>query len=129
MTEPDWLHLDDVLQLHGDAIDAFGGSHGERDRGLLESAIMRAQQVYAYAEQVDLYDLADVYLTALVRSHPFADGNKRVSFAAAILFLELNGSWTGGANAEATQLVYDLIAGRVDEADVAAWFRANSAPT
>ena len=40
-----FLSVEDVLSLHEDAIDAWGGMHGVRDRGLLESAVGAAMNV------------------------------------------------------------------------------------
>ena len=93
-TPDDCIHLtiDQVLEIHEAVIDAFGGSRGIRDRGLLESAIGAAQAT-AFGQSVfaDLVEIAAAYLFYLCRNHPFIDGNKRVGMTSAIVYLRLNG--------------------------------------
>lgn len=87
-----FLTLDDVLESHQNQIDTYGGSHGIRDLGLLESAI--AQPEASYGGQylhADLFEMASAYLYHLVMNHPFVDGNKRVGLEVAMIFLEING--------------------------------------
>lgn len=87
-----YLKVVDVLLLHNFAIDEYGGSHGLRDYGLLESAVLRPQSTYGGE---DLYP--DIFLkgAALVHSlllnHQFVDGNKRTAMFSVMTFLELNG--------------------------------------
>lgn len=82
-----FLRVDDVERAHARAIVATGGSDGVRDRGLLESAVMRAQTGY-YGS---LAELAAAYGHGLAKNHAFVDGNKRVAFLAADAFLRVNG--------------------------------------
>jgi death-on-curing protein len=84
----DCLTVQDVLAIHQDQVDRFGGSHGVRDQGMLEAAIFRPQTGY-YA---DVIEEAAALWESLSQNHPFADGNKRTAFAAADTFLDLNGS-------------------------------------
>lgn len=90
MDTPEWLSKEAVLEIHVAVVDASGGSHGLRDEGLLESALSRPQNVFAY-EDTTVFDLAASYAEAIAHNHPFIDGNKRTAFAAAGLFLEVNG--------------------------------------
>ena len=83
----DYLTLADVLAIHADQIEMYGGSHGLRDAGLLESAIHRPQTGY-YA---DLIEEAVALWESLAQNHPFIDGNKRTAFAATYTFLAING--------------------------------------
>ena len=73
-----------------------------------------------------LFDLAAAYAFGLVRDHPFLDGNKRIAFTAAILFLEMNGRRFSASEAEATLKTLALAARELDEADYAAWLREHS---
>lgn len=82
-----YLSIDDVLGIHQDSIDAFGGSHGIRDRGGLESAVMRPQSGY-YA---DVIAEAAALWESLSQNHPFVDGNKRTAIASMAAFLAING--------------------------------------
>jgi death-on-curing protein len=103
-----------------------GGAPGIRDRGLLESALARPLQHYAYAEGVDIIDMAALYTIAIVRNHPFVDGNKRAGFLAGILFLELNGFDFAGSEQAVVESVFALAAGDLDETGYAAWLRSNA---
>ncbi len=87
MTERIYLTIGEVLQIHRQQIDHYGGAHGIRDRGLLESAVFRPQTGYysTIAEE------AAALMESLATNHPFLDGNKRVAFAAAHTFLLVNG--------------------------------------
>jgi death-on-curing protein len=93
-TPDDCIHLTvvQVMEIHDAVIDAFGRSHGIRDRGLLESAI-GAVQATTFGRSVfaDLAEIAAAYLFYLCRNQPFVDGNKRVGMTSAIVYLRLNG--------------------------------------
>ena len=91
MTEPIWIDARDALMLHDRLLALHGGGAGVRDDGLLQSALARPQQHYAYADTPDLSEMATAYTAGIVRNHPFVDGNKRTGFVVGILFLELNG--------------------------------------
>ncbi len=86
-----YLTVKDVILLHNLAIDNFGGSHGLRDFGLLESAVMRPQASFGGK---DLYKTIFPKVAALLHSlllnHMFVDGNKRTAMFAPMTFLELN---------------------------------------
>jgi death-on-curing protein len=125
MEEPQWLLRETVLALQERLLAEFGGLGGVRDAGLLDSALARPQQLFAYG-QPSLFDLAAAYAFGLVRNHPFLDGNKRIGFASAILFLELNGLCFSAPEAEATLKTLALAARELGEADYAAWLRKHS---
>jgi death on curing protein len=114
-----------ALAVHGRLLAAHGGGEGLRDRGLLESALARPRQHYAYSSP-DVIELAALYTAGLVRNHPFVDGNKRTGFAIGIVFLELNGFVFNATEEDATQAVFTLAAGDIDEAGYAAWLRSNA---
>src|SRR4051794_29620386 len=89
MTEPEWLAIDIILDVHSEQLALFGGGDGLRDRGLLESALARPVNKFAYGE-TDLAALAAAYAYGLAKNHPFIDGNKRVAFASIIVFLGIH---------------------------------------
>ncbi len=122
--EPLWILERVVLAAHGRLLAAHGGAEGLRDAGLLEPALPRPRQHYAYSSP-DLIELAALYTAGLVRNHPFVDGNKRTGFAIGIAFLELNGFVFQGAEEDAIQAVFALAAGDLDEAGYADWLRTN----
>ena len=84
----DYLTVAEVLAIHADQIDRYGGSHGVRDHGLLDAALFRPQTGY-YA---DLIAEAAALWESLAQNHPFLDGNKRTAFAATYTFLAINGA-------------------------------------
>jgi death-on-curing protein len=122
--EPIWILERLVLAAHTKLLAAYGGAEGLRDAGLLQSALARPRQHYSYSSP-DIIELAALYTAALVRNHPFVDGNKRIGFAVGIAFLELNGFVLQATEADATHAVLALAAGDLDEAGYAAWLRAN----
>ncbi|HSJ00952.1 MAG: type II toxin-antitoxin system death-on-curing family toxin [Verrucomicrobium sp.] len=125
MSEPVWVLRDVVLAIQEQLLAEFGGAAGIRDEGLLDSALSRPENRYAY-EQAGIFELAAAYAFGLVRNHPFIDGNKRIGFTVAILFLELNG-WRFSANeADAVVKTLALAASVMDEVEYADWLKAYS---
>jgi death-on-curing protein len=98
----DYLTVGEVLAMHSDQIERYGGSHGVRDPGLLEAALYRPQTGY-YA---DLIEEAAALWESLSQNHAFIDGNKRTAFAATYTFLAINGA---RLSADARQ-TYDFVA-------------------
>jgi death on curing protein len=93
----DFLTVAEVLAMHADLIERYGGTQGVRDQGLLEAALYRPQTGY-YA---DLIEEAAALWESLSQNHPFIDGNKRTAFAATYTFLAINGARLG-ADAQET---------------------------
>ena len=81
-----FLSLDEVLTIQKQLIDRFGGEHGVRDRGLLESALFRPQTGY----YTHLEEMAAALFESLLFNHAFVDGNKRIAFFSTDVFLRLN---------------------------------------
>jgi death-on-curing protein len=123
--EPIWIELRDVLAIHGRLLAVHGGASGLRDQGLLESALARPLQHRSYAQSAGIVEMAAVYTAAIVRNHPFFDGNKRTGFLIGILFLELNGFDFKGTEEDAVQNVFALAAGTLDEKAYGEWMRKN----
>jgi death-on-curing protein len=123
--EPLWIEERDVVAIHDRLLALHGGATGLRDRGLLESALARPRQHYAYAKTPDVVEMAALYTAGVVRNHPFVDGNKRTGFVIGVLFLELHGFDFKAGEADATQAVMALAAGTLDEAGYGAWLREN----
>ncbi|MBI1339801.1 type II toxin-antitoxin system death-on-curing family toxin [bacterium] len=122
---PRWLRREAVLILHDATLAEHGGAGGLREAALLESALARPQNLFAYGA-ADIFDLAALYAAAIVRNHPFIDGNKRTGFLAAAVFLEINRVSLQASEVEATLNKIALAAGDLSEADFAAWLRANT---
>lgn len=106
--------------MHDEQLAIFGGAAGLRDRGLLEFAVERPRNKWTYGE-TDLSSLAAAYAFGLVRNHAFVDGNKRTGFAALVVFLGKNGADPDLPQPETVQVILELAAGRLSEADLAAW--------
>lgn len=118
-----WLELSVVLALHDAQIAEHGGLAGIRDLGLVESALLRPQNLAAY-QAMDAPDLAAAYAFGFARNHGFVDGNKRVAWISGRLFLRRNGWVLNYQPAEAVRLMEDLAGGRITEEDLMAWYRA-----
>ncbi len=126
MKEPRWLSLKTVLAIHKDQIDQFGGLMQVRDKGLLESALMRPQNLRQYDAEANIFQLAASYGLGLAKNHPFVDGNKRVAFMAMFVFLGLN-EWEIEAKESAVvEIMVQVADGTAGEAELTAWLKANS---
>lgn len=121
MIEPVWLRLDAILAAHDDQLAEHGGGTGIRDQGLLESALARSRNLFAYGE-ASLAKLAAAYAFGIARNHPFVDGNKRTALVAAEGFLGLNGFDLAATDVEAVSVFLSLAAGETTEEQLAAWF-------
>src|SRR6266852_15437 len=124
MSEPEWLDITIVLDVHAEQLALFGGAEGVRDLGLLESALARPLNKFAYGE-TDLAALAAAYAFGIARNHPFVDGNKRAAFASIIVFLGLNEIDFDVPPEAATAIILSLAAGEVSEESLARWIRDN----
>lgn len=122
-----WVNRAALELLHEESLAEHGGAPGIRDPGLLESALMRPQHAAAYGTP-DVCDLAAAYAVGLARNHPFVDGNKRAAFLAAGLFLLLNGHRLVATQTQATQVMFALAAGEIDEEALSAWLHGNFVP-
>jgi death-on-curing protein len=126
VSEPRWLSEFSVLLLHAESVAEHGGSAGLRDKGLLQSALNRARNLYSYEGVTEVQRLAAVYGFGIARNHPFLDGNKRTAFLAIGLFLLKNGYALEADNEEATQAMFALASGDLTEAQLVEWIRRHS---
>jgi len=120
--QPIWVARQTVDALHPVLLADHGGAPGLRDEGLLESALARPRQIFAYSE-CDLFQLAAVYVAGIVRNHPFVDANKRTGFMTGYVFLERNRLDFTASEAEAAQAILELAAGTIDESGFALFLR------
>ena len=121
-----WINRHALLLLHGESLVLHGGAPGIRDEGLLESALMRPENLVAYGKP-DVFDCAAAYAFGLAKNHPFIDGNKRAAFVAGGLLLLLNGVRLTATQPDATLTMLALAAGDLTEETFAAWLRAHTA--
>jgi death on curing protein len=128
MKQPHWIDRRALVLLHSESLAEHGGCSGVRDEGLLDSALARPRQIFTSEASADLARLAAAYAAALVRDHPFVEGNKRATFLAAGMFLELNGLRLVVSPVDATRAVLALAAGEMKEDEFAAWIRDHTKP-
>lgn len=128
--EPRWLTRRMIDAIHADQHRQHGGFPGVNDDGLIESALARPRNRWAYADTdpPDLADLAASYGFGLAKNHGFRDGNKRVAFMAMYVFLGLNGQRIGVEEPVVVELMKDVAAGACSESELADWLRAHTEP-
>lgn len=118
----DYLTMADILAIHEDQIERYGGAHGVRDPGALESALYRPQTGY-YA---DVIAEAAALWESLSQNHPFIDGNKRAAFAAVYTFLAINGFEFTADPEETYVFIIGLFESQTfDFAHLEAWLRTH----
>jgi death-on-curing protein len=122
--EPRWISTQQALSIHAEQLAIFGGPAGLRDEGMLESALGRPQNKWAYGE-TDLAVLAAAYAYGLARNHPFVDGNKRAAFMCMMVFLRKNGIEFSPDGSQATIAMVNLASGEIGEEGLARWIRHN----
>jgi len=119
-----WIDRSLALAIHERQLAEHGGDSGVRDEALLQSALARPQQLFAYGEPPpDLAALAASLAFGLARNHPFIDGNKRTAAVACELFLVLNDAMLQASNIELYPVYLALAEGSLDEAGFADWLR------
>ncbi len=116
-----------MLAIHDEQLAEHGGQPGVRDKGLLESALGRPRNQFAYGER-SIVRLAASYGYGISRSHPFLDGNKRTSLVVAEVFLERNGIELVATDAQCVTTFLRLAAGDVTEEQLAEWIGTLSRP-
>lgn len=120
--EPRWLTVRMLRAIHAEAISGFGGAPGVRDENLLESALDRPRNHFAYRDDASLYRLAAACCAGIVGNHPFVDGNKRAGVLAAATFLALNGYRFAPPETEVVMIIEALAAGGLGEEELTQWF-------
>ena len=122
------MNLADAVIAHDLEIAAHGGSTGIRDAGLLDSALARPKNIWAYAESPpSLTVLAAAYAFGISSNHPFVDGNKRTALVISFAFLDVNGLEVTATQEEAYLAILGLAAGEITEPELALWFAEHTA--
>jgi death-on-curing protein len=118
-----------VLAIHEAVIGEHGGSLGLRDAALLDSALARPQNAWAYSDaRPKIADIAATYAFGTSRNHPFIDGNKRVAFVLLETFLELNGHVLSASDEDCVTVMWALAAGTMSDADFSGWVKDHAHP-
>jgi death on curing protein len=126
MTNIIWINRSIVTSIHHDQIATHGGSYGILNETMLESALARPQNLYAY-EKADLFQLASAYGYRLAKNHGFVDGNKRTAFLIMFVFLKINGWHLYVPEPEVVLTMQYLVSGIVSEAELVKWLQVNCA--
>ena len=115
-----------VLGMHHALIERYGGIHGVRDEGLLDSALQAPYQTF---DDIELYqtmiEKAVRLGYGLVRNHPFLDGNKRIGALAMIVLLDLNGFRIKAGSEELTEVFLSIAAGETDDKALLLWVQGH----
>ena len=125
MKEPVWLTERLVAAFHSATVRENGGSHGIRDKGLLESALNRPQHQFHYSK-LNIFELAAAYAYGIIKNYPFMDGNKRTGIICCGVFLSTHGF---ALEVDETALVEKTVALATDlisEKDFSIWLEENS---
>jgi death-on-curing protein len=124
---PVFLELAEVLEIHRDQIQRYGGSHGVREMALLQSAVAMPEASFGgqYLHS-DLYEMAAAYLFHITQNHPFVDGNKRVGAASALVFLAMNGIEVASTDDELVETVLGVAQGKIGKAAITEFLRKHS---
>jgi death-on-curing protein len=125
--DPVFLTLGEVIDIHRDQIERYGGDPGLRDLYLLQSAMaMPAAGFGGRNLHTDLFEMAAAYLFHITQNHPFIDGNKRTGAVASLVFLSLNDVEIEADEEEFEKFVLGVAEGKIEKAVVAEFFRKNS---
>ena len=122
MNEPLWISKKAVLAIHSAQLAEHGGSDGIRDETLLDAALAKPRDIFAYADQPDISRLAASYALGIARDHAFVDGNKRTALVVSLSFLDRNG-WDIGSSKQNLYFTFlHLVDGSLIEDELTDWF-------
>ena len=121
-----WIDSQDVILFQRIMLEDHGGAIGGVDNAALDSTLARPKNLLAYKEDVSIYELAASYAYGFARNHVFTDGNKRVAFMAAAVFLEGNGYELIADEADVAYVFRGVAEGAISPEDLAQWFEANA---
>ncbi|MDO8270283.1 MAG: type II toxin-antitoxin system death-on-curing family toxin [Candidatus Levybacteria bacterium] len=122
-----YLTPQQVLAIHDQAVKRFGGSHGVRDIGLMESAVARPQASYDGNDLYEsIFDKAAALLQSLLKNHPFVDGNKRTALSSAAIFLQLNGYGLINSHNEEIEFAVSVDNQHLSLEEISDWLKKNS---
>ncbi|MEX2012795.1 MAG: type II toxin-antitoxin system death-on-curing family toxin, partial [Candidatus Levyibacteriota bacterium] len=122
-----FLTLEQIIVIHEDQADRYGGSRGIRDLALLESAVFRPQSSFGGEElYLSTFDKAASLVHSLLLNHPFVDGNKRTATASMLVFLELNQIELEVKQEELEKVMLGIESKKMGLEEIAQWIKENS---
>jgi death-on-curing protein len=114
--------------MHSEQLAEHGGSEGIRDETLLDSALAKPLNVFAYEEAPDIFRLVASYAFGIARNHAFVDGNKRTALVVSLAFLDRN-RWDIVASKEDLYFAFlHLADGSLKEEELTVWFTQHAVP-
>lgn len=130
MAKTIFLTFEQVLAIHDDQIELYGGSHGIRELTLFESAIMRPQTTFGGKDlYLSIFEKASVLMHSLIMNHPFIDGNKRTGTVSTLAFLEINGIRIIVGQKELTNISLKIESKNINIKEIASWLKKHSRKT
>ncbi len=124
----EFVRADVLRNVHGRLLERYGGVAGVRDENGLEAAVARPQNLQFYSNIESISVLGAALVWSLLRNHPFADGNKRIAFAALTIFLDINGYRITCTEVEETGIMKLAAGSEMSEEELAAWVERIIAP-
>lgn len=122
-----YLSLEEILRLHFQIIQDFGGSHGVRDEGRLESLVAAPkQEVFGVEQYPDIYSKAAVYMRNVIGDHPFIDGNKRTAVIIAGIFMVRNGIKLTSKQKDLENFAVKIATDHLSVVEIAKWLEQNT---
>jgi death-on-curing protein len=130
MDSIEFLELADILEIHADQIDRYGGTTELRDSGILESALEQPRSTFdGQFLHAFPFEMAAAYLFHIVMNHPFVDGNKRTGTVAALVFLDWNGFQINTRPGELAEMTIAVASSQMSKPQVAKFFERNAIRT
>lgn len=122
-----YLSLEEILRLHFRVVNDFGGSHGVRDEGRLESVVFApVQEVFGAEQYPDIFEKAAVYMRNIIGDHPFVDGNKRTAVTVAGIFLARNEHRLTATTIELEDFAVKIAVEHLGVPEIAKWLKSHT---
>lgn len=119
-----YLEAEEILLIHHQLIERYGGPHGTRDLERVKSAaVAPAQEAFGQEQYPNVFLKAAVYARNIIADHPFVDGNKRTGIASAVIFLKKNGYNFAAKPGEVENFAVRVVVEKLSVGDIASWFK------
>lgn len=127
MKKTSYITLDEVLAIHDSMIDKYGGSHGIRDLGLIQSAIARPQSSFGGEDLYkNIFDKVSTLFHSLMFNHAFVDGNKRTTMSSTARFLSINGYELNATQKEFVNFPLRVENQHLSIGEISKWLKSHS---
>ena len=123
-----WVSKELAIRVHAQQLARHGGESGVLNEAHLDAALTRACTAFGYLPDMTLEELAALTAVAIVKGHPFVDGNKRTACVVSLLFLRLNGVEISTSEDELADVFLEVASGTRSESGLAEWFAENAIP-